>query len=236
MLYSNTWKTSSSKSKSRRSSTLVGLLSHVMHLHHSERLASILEGCRLDGESGAYDLQYDECTSDKLISFRILALTGEKIEKAVDFQSREHETQVSEYMGCLSCMRYTQQFLVPLALPRGCTRVPFAHIYISPLPKKKVLYETPIIAVVSVQTVHSEKPSYNPLPCIYHNGCNTQYQFHLEEHEQNLDTFIATLETTITALKVNHKTESITKKVSSFFLTIFIFDIQDQKVKLEQTV
>ena len=30
--------------------------------------------------------------------FRILALTGEKIEKAVDFQSREHETQVSEYL------------------------------------------------------------------------------------------------------------------------------------------
>ena len=56
MLYSSTWKTSSLKSKSWRSSTLVGLLSHVMHLHHSERLASILEGCRLDGESGAYDL------------------------------------------------------------------------------------------------------------------------------------------------------------------------------------
>lgn len=39
--------------------------------------------------------------------FRILALTGEKIEKAVDFQSREHETQVSEYLGCLACMSYT---------------------------------------------------------------------------------------------------------------------------------
>ena len=37
---------------------------------------------------------YDECTPDKLL-FHILALTGEKIEKAIDFQSREHETQVS---------------------------------------------------------------------------------------------------------------------------------------------
>lgn len=37
---------------------------------------------------------YDECTPDKL-SFYILVLTGEKIEKAIDFQSREHETQVS---------------------------------------------------------------------------------------------------------------------------------------------
>ena len=37
---------------------------------------------------------YDQCTPDKL-SFYILVLTGEKIEKAIDFQSREHETQVS---------------------------------------------------------------------------------------------------------------------------------------------
>ena len=57
MLYSNTWKTSSLKSKSclRDSQPLiVGLLSYVIHLNHSERLASILEGCRLDGESGSY--------------------------------------------------------------------------------------------------------------------------------------------------------------------------------------
>jgi len=40
-------------------------------LHHSERLASILEGSRLD------------------------ALTGEKIKSAIDFQSRERETEVS---------------------------------------------------------------------------------------------------------------------------------------------
>lgn len=84
-------------------------------------------------------MQYDECTPDRLMLFRILALTGEKIEKAVDFQSREHETQVSEYLGCLACMSYTQQFfLVTLALPGGCTRVPFAHInFTFPPPKEK---------------------------------------------------------------------------------------------------